>query len=453
MGLIQSLKGSYFLRSGIYSFGQRFSTLFFGFGTFYLLVRAYSKDDHGIWVIYFTTATIVEMARNGLMQNALIKFFLSSEERERPFIQTASIVLNTCFSLLIFPVVLGIGYLLGDGTNANVLLKMFTFYGIHLVLMIPFSHLMFIQMANMNFKGIFYAAFFRQGIFFVIVVVIFYGMRGEEVTLSALVLWQALALSVGLTVSYLFGKSYLKTSNILDKKWLGQLFHFGKYAMGTNVSSMIFKATDQYMLAAILTPGATSLYNAALRVTNLVEYPSTSIVDVVFPKSVEKVKKEGLQAGRKVYEKSVGLILAIIIPLVIGVVIFSEQIMLIVAGPEYAESGRILKVIILLGLITPFNRQFGGIMDAIGKPKLNFQLLLTTTVVNILTNAVFIYYFGIIGAAYGTLSSYVFNFVINQYLLNKILGVRTYRPFIHMFTFYGNAISLIRRKSHKMTAK
>ncbi|NJM25690.1 MAG: hypothetical protein HC859_09575 [Bacteroidia bacterium] len=68
-------------------------------------------------------------------------------------------------------------------------------------------------------------------------------------------------------------------------------------------------------------------------------------------------------------------------------------------------------------LIIPFNRQFGTIMDALKMPKLNFYLLLAVGVLNVIFNYFFITTWGIVGAAYGTVSAYCLVFVLNQLIL------------------------------------
>ena len=62
----------YWIRSGAYTILQRSSMLLFGVGSFMLLVRMLSKEDFGVWSLFLSVATLFEVARNGLIQNALI---------------------------------------------------------------------------------------------------------------------------------------------------------------------------------------------------------------------------------------------------------------------------------------------------------------------------------------------------------------------------------------------
>jgi lipopolysaccharide exporter len=105
------------------------------------------------------------------------------------------------------------------------------------------------------------------------------------------------------------------------------------------------------------------------------------------------------------YERSVGLLVAMILPVAILCLIFAKWIIIIIAGEDYIEAAPILQIIILATLIQPYIRQFGTTMDSIGKPKINFYLLVFIAVINIGTNYFFISTFGLIGAAFGTLTA------------------------------------------------
>lgn len=55
---------------------QNMSGVLFGFVNFFILVRILSKDDFGLWVIFVSLTGIVEFAKNGLTQEATIKYLL-----------------------------------------------------------------------------------------------------------------------------------------------------------------------------------------------------------------------------------------------------------------------------------------------------------------------------------------------------------------------------------------
>lgn len=427
-------KNEYWLQSGIYTFLQRLSSLIFGFGTFFFLIRAVSKEEFGIWALYLSLATIVEMAKNGLIQNALVKFLAADDKKQDAAIITASFLLNAALSLLVCAGVALMAPLMADWFNAPVLEKMLYWYILNVILLIPFSQLSFVQQANLDFKGIFWSNLLRQGILFMFVLGIF--MLSLSYDLSSLVLVQAAGIALGTIVAWYFSRKYFQMSSTIDWQWVKRLFHYGKYIFGTNISSMLLKSTDQLMLGAIGGPVPVASFNMASRVINFVEVPTFTVASIVFPQSALRSEQHGPASVKRLYEKSVGAVFALMLPVILLVLLFPQFIILIIAGRDYLNNAFLLQVVVFYSLFIPFARQFGTIMDSIGKPHLNFWLICLLAVVNIIFNYILISMFGVLGAAFATLLTYLLGFVINQVILYRLIKVSTLQVFRDMIDFY-----------------
>jgi O-antigen/teichoic acid export membrane protein len=256
---------------------------------------------------------------------------------------------------------------------------------------------------------------------------------------------QVLTAIIASAIAYFFAKPYMRFDKVIDWKWVKELFRFGKFVMGSNLSTMVYKSIDKFMLAVLLSPAAVTAYEAAIKVTNMAEIPTFSMASILFPQSARRMK-EGNTVIKELYEKAVGAIFALLIPGIIFVLIFADWIIWIVAGEKYLDSAYLLRLTILYGLFIPFAVQFGTVLDSIGKPKINFWFTLGGAVLNIVLNFVFISYFGIVGAAYGTLVTYLVAFGGMQYILHKMLDVKAYRVFYYMFDFYGQIWNMIKEK-------
>jgi O-antigen/teichoic acid export membrane protein len=307
--------------------------------------------------------------------------------------------------------------------------SMLHIYIITTILLIPCSQFNFIQQANFDFRGIFWGNFARQGTLFAYVLFSF--ISDSPVSLISLSWVQVLSAAAGTVIAYFFTRPFLIFKSTINWTWVKKLFHFGKYVFGTNVSSMFFKGMDQLMLGYFIGPSSVAVYNSAVRVSNLVEVPTSSVASVVFPKSAERVAKEGSRAAKYLYERSVALILTIILPASVFILLFPQLVITLVAGKEYAEAADVLQITILYSLFIPPLRQFGTALDSIGKPKLNFYFLVFCAVLNFGFNYLFINLYGTIGAAYGTLVSYSIIFVLNQWILYNELKVNILNIFPH----------------------
>ncbi len=432
-------QNSYWLKSGVYTFLQRVSSLLFGFGAFFFLIRTLSKEAFGVWAIFLSMTTIIEMGKNGLVQNALIKFLAADTKQNDGPIITASLFLNGFISLLLGISILLLAPWLSGLLNAPELEGMLYWYQLVLLLLVPFSQLSFIQQANFDFKGIFWSNLLRQGLFFAYVLGVF--LFSAEFNLENLIIVQAISLLLGTLVSWLFTRPYFYFSNVLDWKWVKKLFHYGKFVFGTNISSMLMKSTDQLMLGVLAGPIPVASFNMASRVINFVEVPTFTVASVVFPQSALRSKQQGPESVRQLYEKSVAAILAFLLPVVLFVLLFPEIIILLIAGKDYLENAFLLQIVIFYSLFIPFARQFGTIMDSIDRPHLNFYLILGLAVVNIGINYLLIARFGVIGAAFATLLTYVLGFIVNQIILYKLLNVNTLRVFKYIPEFYKQGFS------------
>ena len=438
--------GSYWWKSGAYTFLERFALQVFRFGGFYLLVRALNKEEFGIWTLFLIITAIVEVVRIGMIQNALIKALSANPEpRIQDRIATASFVLNTVFAVIVSLLLIGIArlqYQIYEDVLLENLLHMYIFTNL---LLVPFFHFTFVAQANYDFRGIFVANFVRQVVFFLFVLVVYVDPDwGFRVLHLAGV--QAIGALAGSVVAYVMGRKYIRFSSKLDLEWVRWLFHYGKFVIGTNLSSMLSKSLDQLMLGAMISPIATAIYGTAIKIANLVEVPTQSMAAIVFPKTAQRFEEEGVAAARQLYEKSVGVLLAMIIPGVLFVLLFPEFVIQLVAGDQYLDAVPVLRIAMLYSLFVPFSRQFGTLIDAMVRPGLNFFLVMMGALVNGILNYFMIQAWGIVGAALATLSAFALFFLINQVILYREAGIRLWRVLGYTQKVYFTGFGLLRSK-------
>jgi O-antigen/teichoic acid export membrane protein len=209
---------------------------------------------------------------------------------------------------------------------------------------------------------------------------------------------------------------------------------------------MFYKSIDKLTLGHLAGPAAFAVYDAAAKVTQLIETPSFSMAAVVFPQSARRMELEGPAGVSYLYERSVGAILAIILPFLAGVLLFAEPVIWMFAGPKYMESANLLRLTAFFGLFLPFAVQSGTILDSTGKPALNFTITLFTALLNLGLSYLFVREFGMFGAALATLTGYFISFILMQRILSRQYGIRWYKAFSHITGFYVLAYEIIRTK-------
>ncbi len=427
-------KDKYWLKSGLLNIIQNFSGVFFGFASFYFLVRLLSKHDFGVWTLFMSVATILETVRSGLIQNALIKFISSTEQTEHPKIISASLTISALVTAICILFCLLFGHTLATLWDSLELTRMFYTYSLLFLLTGVLTQFNSIEQANLKFSGVVLTNFIRQISFFGYVFICF--VTDYQTSLTQLIYVQIISIVVCIFVSYFFVKSLITWHFGIYKSYIRKLFNYGKYAFGTSVSSILSGTIDQMMLGALLSPAASGSFNIAIRITNLVDIPTNAVATVVFPQSAKRMETDGPDAIRYLYEKSVGTILAILIPGLFLLYFLSGYVVHFIAGEKFADSIPLLQVTLFYCLFIPYGRQFGTILDSIGQTRLTFVVVFFTASMNLVLNYYFIVKFGVMGAAYATLISNCVGFIIAQTILRKQLKVNIFHTFIYAYRFY-----------------
>lgn len=438
-GALKKINGSYWLRSGSYTFLNKIFVTLFGFINFYILIRILSKEDFGAWVLFISVASLLELIKHGFVRNPLIRYLAMSPDSESSIIQTASLFLNAVVGILEVVVLLLCSVYLSEFWDSPELRSLFLIYTVTTSLLVPINHFEVIQQARLQFKGTFVSNFVRHfGLFLFVIGSI---LLGYTIQLDYLAYAQMASILISGIIAYKFAIPYLHFSKKINWAWFRELRSYGFFTFGTNVSSMVNKSIDSWMLGKLISPAAVTILNPALRIANLVEVPTETLTSIMFPKLSEKIAKEGPQSARYLYEKAVGTITAFMIPIVIFFIVFADPVVKFVAGPGFEETVPILQITMLYGLMIPFNRFLGITLDAVGKAKTNFLFVLRNAGINIISNYFFITHFGIIGAAYGTLTTYILVTIINQIYLQIFLKVRLTHIFRHLFESYTKVFS------------
>lgn len=427
-------KDLYWIRAGFFSLLQSLSGVFFSIGSFYILLRILGPKEYGVWVLFMVTTTIIETIRGGLLQNALIKFLASEEKSEHHKITSASFTLSGILSLICVILILGFGNVLARIWDAPELVKIFNTYCITFLISGVLTQFNCILQANLQFRSIFFSAFTMQMAFFSYVAFCYF--FSVKISLINLVYIQIGTNITGTLIAFFLVRKYLSISFRIYTEWMKKLFNYGKYAFGTSVSSILSVTVDQMMLGAILSPVQAGAYNVAVRITNLLDIPTNAVAVIVFPQSAKRMVTEGKEGIKYLYEKSVGTLIALLVPGVLFLYLFSDFVVTLIAGNSYKDTIPLLQITLLYCLFTPYGRQFGNILDSIGKTRVTFFVVVLVTSINIGLNYVFIRRMGVLGAAYATLIAHIIGLYIGQKILQKELNVSIKNTLIYAWQFY-----------------
>ncbi len=418
-----------------------------------MLVRGLSKglstENLAVWALYLTILTLFETIKQGMLRNPTIKFLNMPEYTGKKVeVQSSALSINIVFSLLVIAILSVSGERIAHWLQSPALLPLLRWSFLFIILLVPFNHLEIMLQGRYKFPQIFWAYFVRQGLFFGGIVVLYF-LYPQAFTLINLLILQIVSLLAGNIMLYAAARSLLLKQFRFNWPITRQMFHFGKYIFGTNLFSNLARSFDHFVTANTLNPlegkNYVSYYNIVARINNMLDMPSLAAADVLFPKNVETLEQHGLGRVKYYFERMVGTILAIILPMSLFIFIFPKFIILILAGKGYYDAIPILQITILITFIRPLGYQYGSTLDAIGKPAINFWSNALMMVIALFTTWICLRQFGGIGAAYATVINCLVNAVIMYLILRKHIHLELGNVARYTIASYRDAFGLVRR--------
>ncbi|RJS85496.1 hypothetical protein CW713_01410, partial [Methanophagales archaeon] len=165
------------------------------------------------------------------------------------------------------------------------------------------------------------------------------------------------------------------------------------------------------------------IYNAALPTAMLIRMPSSALASIFMPVITELYAREKYDDLRDTYSAVIKWVLSLSFPAFLLMALFSDDVIKILFGAEYAIGAEALVILALGSFISTVLTRASDVIRAFGRTKIIMGCTLTGSVANFCLNLYLIPLFGINGAAMATAASVVFvdvTFLIYVYHISKI---------------------------------
>lgn len=401
--------------------GQIFSGLF-GFLSFGIIARTVDKSTFGNWIVFITAYTFFEMLRNGMIQTSLVKFLAGASTEKSRSINGAGWSISFLFTALYL--LSGLLVLIFNIHDAGWALFV-KFGAFALLCSLPYNYAVWLLQVDFQFNRILMLRLLNQGTYVILL--------GAQLILHKNNLTYILGsflcanLLPGL-ISLMLGWSRIADIFQTSRTSMAEIFHYGKYSMGTSVGSNLLKSSDTFIIQALMGPYFVALYTAPQKMLEIIEIPLRSFSATAIPLMAGFANKNQHKQVSTIFEKYTGGISLMIIPFLLFCILFASFIMRILGGPAYAVSGPTLQIFMVYALLMPLDRFLGISLDIMNKPALNFLKVMIMLAVNILGDLIAIKYFHSINiVALSSLLTFLSGIIIGRFLLQKYLN----------FTFAG----------------
>lgn len=261
-------------------------------------------------------------------------------------------------------------------------------------------------------------------------------------------LWTyCLVMSLGTVIGQLAVWPFLKKYVSIEKPtWKEMILHIKPLLVlfVPVLAVSLYKYMDKIMLGMISTKPQVGFYENAEKAINIPVSIITSFGTVMLPR-ISNMTKDGNVERIKIYiGKSIELIMCMSFAMAFGMLGVARNFSVVFWGSEFETSG---SIIMILAITIPFLAFANVIRTQFLIPlKLNKLYIISVFVgalVNLSTNMIFIYYFGAIGAAYGTVLAEVAVCIIQSFFVRKKLPVSEYLKKCLFFMIAGCVMFVI----------
>ena len=225
----------------------------------------------------------------------------------------------------------------------------------------------------------------------------------------------------GFFLVYFFSKKYISFSLKFDlvywKKFIKESYPLGIAA----IISFIYFKIDTILLSILKTGAEVGIYNVAYKVIENITFFPAMIVGLVFPiisKNIFSNKERFWDISNKTFK----VFWLFVVPLIIGIMFFSDEIVKLVGGKDFLDSSIVLKILVFsLGCIF-FSNLFNVVLISGNKQKKLMSIMIIAAIFNVVANLIFIPFFSYMASALISVITEFFVVATTLYIMIKDLN-------------------------------
>ncbi|MBD3248284.1 oligosaccharide flippase family protein [Candidatus Falkowbacteria bacterium] len=216
-----------------------------------------------------------------------------------------------------------------------------------------------------------------------------------------------IASAVNFLLHFIFGVKFIKIGFDFDfRLWVDIIKRSWPLTI-TIIFNLIYLRADTLILSLVKSQNEVGLYGATYKVIDVLTMIPFMFAGLILPILSKNWLEQSKDFFKRVSQRSFDLMAVLAIPLVVGTQFLADDLMVIIAGEEFAVSGSILKILILAVASIFIGCVFSHIIVAIDKQKKVIGAYVFTSITALIGYLVLIPRFSYFGAAWVTIYSEV----------------------------------------------
>tara|TARA_Y100000815_G_scaffold84801_1_gene73512 strand:- start:25577 stop:26869 length:1293 start_codon:yes stop_codon:yes gene_type:complete len=415
--------------SSIGSISIKFAAAFFGFLNGVLLARFLSLEGLGVYVLVFSTVTLLSVPTTLGLPNLLIRY-ISKYEVLNQFALVKGLLIKsnliaTYITLLVYLLAF-VSYFFWWGSYDKMLVETI-FYGLLLLPLLSYGSL-----RSAALKGLRYViladlpeSLLRSLIFSILLLTA--QLSGYNLSPKLAMIYQLIAAFIAFVIGYLFlNEKLLKNLKgirpLYDSKvWIKESIPFSINAAIQIIRTRLLI----YLLAIFGSIEAVALFEVATKGANLVSFILNALNSAISPYISKSFEEGNLVYLQKILKVSARIIFVFSLPIALIFIIGGRSLLMYIFGNEYAGSYIPLVILCLGQLVSALTGSVGLLLNMTGHQKYFSRSNLWMLLLNVIFSIPFIVVYDVSGAAFVFSALLVLQNIILYLFVKRRLNLNT----------------------------
>lgn len=204
---------------------------------------------------------------------------------------------------------------------------------------------------------------------------------------------------------YAFAKKFARIKPLFEMSQWRKIMTLSWPLAITIAFNLIYLRADTLILSIFKSQSDVGLYGAAYKIVDVLSSLPFMFAGVILPVLVLAWKEKDLIKFNNLLQKSFDILAMAAIPMVIGAQFLADEIIVLVAGPDFRPAGNILRLLIFAIAAIFLGNMMSHAVIAIKKQKQIIWIYLLTSITSLIAYLLLIPKFSYIGAAVITIYS------------------------------------------------
>lgn len=356
----------------------------FGMITTAMLFHVLSVYEAGVYFFFMMLYSFIDTVKAGFLTNAFITFYAGATRERANEVAGASWVLALIISIALIVLNIPTFFIASYVTDIGTALYL-KYFSVAAISTLPTFMANLVVQGDKRFDRLFWLRLVNQLLFMAAIVILM--IMKKATLISILIAFTATNFIAGFIIIS-FGWTMLGSIKYTTKKALTEIYHFGKYSVGTSLSANLFRLTDSFFINFYLGAPAVALYNLGSRWMPIVDIPLQSFASSSLPVLSEYYNNNQKAELIHVLKKMTGMLSIGIFIIAVLAIIFANPLILLIGGKQYigSQAPNLFRIFISVAVLFPADRFSALTLDAIKKPKINFYKILIMLLVNLVAD-------------------------------------------------------------------